>query len=245
MPPADSADNAMRLRWEPSFKLLVFVFLLILSAGLECGRLSSLQDPEIWGHIQVGSWILQHKTWPNSGLFSQAENLPWRDFRWGYDVIVATAYRMVNLRALPLLLMCFRIALALITFRLAGGWRNFWPAVLLSALGQYILFSVGPGPMFFSLLFFGLELLLLIEVRQTGRAQRLILLPFLFLLWANLDFGFVCGILVYLLFLVALGIEKWEPVARRKWVACPSAQIPIKSAIFAGSFSFLASLCNP
>jgi len=225
----------------------MFVFVLLLSFGaiLESTRLLSLRDPEIWGHLQVGSWILENKSWPQVALFSQEGNLPWMDFNWGYDVVTAAAYQVLGLRALPAILMGFRVALAAITFLLAGGRKNFWSAAVLSVVAQYVLFSIGPVAAFVSLLLFGTEVLLLFEIRRSGNWRLLFVLPAFFFLWANLDSGFVYGIAMYLLFLAVMAVEKMDQAAKRRWVQKPGTEIPIGTAALAGSACAAASLLTP
>lgn len=190
------------------------VLLLFVSAALiEAFRLSSisaLTNADIWWHLSSGLWMLQHRAFPHSGLFSQSPALPWIASNWAFDLLLALAYKLVGLRAIPILLMLFRAGLAVVTFFLAGGLRGkFWLAFVLSAIAQYVLGAIPPGPGYFSALLFGIELLLLLEARRTGSYRSLLWLPLLFLLWANLHVQFVYGVLLLVLFLSALAYERW------------------------------------
>lgn len=228
------------------FRMISFVLLLSLGAIVESSRLLSLRSPEIWGHLQMGQWILQHKSWPRTGLFSQAANFPWRDFSWGYDGLAALAYRLAGLRALPALQMGFCVVLAGITFLLAGGRRGkFWSAVAFSVVAQYVLSEMGPVPAAASVVLFGVELLLLLEIRRSGNLRLLFVLPVLSLLWSNLDLGFVYGIGLYLLFIATLAAEKMSLAANWHWVERPSREIPLRAAALAGCVGMLAGLVTP
>jgi len=166
--------------------------------------LSALSNDDIWWHLRTGIWILQNHGVPHSGLFSQSPQLPWSASSWGYDLLVAFSFRLLGLRSIPVLLMAFRSALAVVAFLLAGGLRGrFWPAVALSVTAQYILDSVPLGPSYCTMILFAVELLLLYESRTTGTLRPLFWLPPLFLVWANLDIQFVYGILLLALFLTA------------------------------------------
>ncbi|HET6929453.1 MAG TPA: hypothetical protein VFI45_03970 [Candidatus Acidoferrum sp.] len=226
-------------------RMLLFVLLLAVAAILECTRLTSLRDVEIWGHLRMGSWILEHRSLPHFGLFSQADALPWRDYTSGYDCIVALIYRVAGLRALPALLVAFRFALAIVTFLLAGGWRNFWAAAGLSVIAQYVLFSMGLGAPFVSLLLFGVELFFLLEIRQSGNPQLLIALPALIFLWANLEIGFVYGIVLYAIFFAVLLLENWDQSESVHWFPRLKNEIPLQSAALTGGACLLASLLTP
>lgn len=236
----DSASDAGRLIGGNASRIGALLLLLSVGAILESVSLSSVRDPEIWGHLRIGSWILASNSWPHAGLFSQAANLPWRDFSWGYDALTAILYQGLGLRAVPALMMCFRVALAAVTFSLAGGQRNFWSAVGISAVAQYVLGSIGPGGGWISVIFFGMELSLLFTVRRFGDLRLLYVLPGLFFLWANLDIGFIYGIGLYLLFLIALAVEKLIPMQRRE-----GANIAGWAAALTGAACAGAALLNP
>ena len=181
--------------------LLLFASAAVFEAK-KLFSLSALSNDGIWGHLRTGLWILQTHGVPHSGLFSQSPQLPWSAPSWGYDLLVGFSFRLLGLRSIPVLLMVFKLALAVVTFLLAGGVRGrLWPALALSATAQYILDSVQLCPGYCSMILFAVELLLLYESRTTGNFRPLVWLLPLFLVWANLDIQFVYGILMLALFL--------------------------------------------
>ena len=241
----DSASLAGRLSGRSLSRIGIMVLLFSVAAIAETLRLSSLRDPDIWLHLRVGSWILEHQTWPTNGLFSQSANLPWRDFSWGYDVFAALVYRVLGLRAVPALLMVFRMVLAAVVFLLAGGLRtNFWISGLLSAVAQCVLSGLGPVAGVSAVLF-GVELLLLMESRRSGNLRQLLLLPLLFLFWANLDIGFLYGIGLYALYLFALTVEKLGQAAKANWIEVGPPGMPIGTAASVGAACLIATLLSP
>lgn len=193
-------------------RIPAMVLLFVSAALLEAFRpssLSALTNADIWWHLSSGLWMLQHRALPHSGLFSQSSTLPWIASSWAYDLLLASVYKLVGLRAIPVLLMLLKARLAVVTFLLAGGLRGrFWLAFALSAIAQYILGATPPGPGYFSTLLFGIELLLLLEARRTGSHRPLLWLPLLLLLWVNLHVQFVYGVLLLLLFVVVVGCER-------------------------------------
>jgi len=213
--------NSRRLGFDATIPRIVTMALLFASAAVfEAGNLSSLStlsNGDIWWHLRTGVWIIQNHSVPHSGLFSQSPDLAWIASSWGYDLLLAFAFRTLGLGSIPVFLMGFKSALAVVTFLLAGGLRGkFWLAAALSAIAQYILGGIQPGPIYFTILFFAVELLLLTECRRTGRVRPLFWLPALFLLWANLDIQFVYGVLLLLLF---LSLSLLQEVGRRPGVA--------------------------
>jgi len=228
-----------------AFQAAALVSLFAIGAVLESLRLTSLHDSEIWRHLRVGNWILANGSWPRAGLFSQVSNREWRDFSWGYDLLSASAYSVLGLLALPLLRMGFEVMLAVSTFILAGGRRHFWNALAFSAVAQYLMGSMGPGAAWCSVALFGIELVLLQEIRSTGNVRLMYALPAMFLLWANLDVGFVFGLVTYVLFLLAFLIEAHGQHANWQWTQKPSEKLSIGTATIVGLGSVMASLINP
>jgi len=204
-------------------RIPAMLFLFSAAAVLEAFRLSSLSaltNGDTWWHLSSGLWSLQQHALPHSGLFSQSAAQPWIASSWAYDLLLAVTYKLVGLRAIPVLLMLFKTALAVVTFLLAGGLRGrFWTAAILSAIAQYVLGSIQPGPAYFSILFFGIEIALLLQARRGSDLRTLRWLPPLFLLWANLHVQFVYGVLVLVLFVAATACDRYVSSGSAKLLA--------------------------
>src|SRR5262249_39334409 len=102
-------DQAKTVSGSKAACMGAFLFLLVAGGVVECWRLAALHDPAIWGHLGIGGWILGHRSLPESGVFSQAVGLPWKDFSWGFDLLAAVMYRILGLGALPALLILLRM----------------------------------------------------------------------------------------------------------------------------------------
>jgi hypothetical protein len=232
----------------PPVALRVFLVAVLFSAAAiyEGGRLSSLSSPEIWVHLRTGSWIWQNRAVPHSGLFSQSPNLNWNDSTWGFDALVVAAYRVFGLRAIPILLIVLRVALAVVSFLLVRMARAFcWGAVVLSAMAQYVIWSLQPLPYVFSMLFFAIEIQLLLRSRRTGSVQGLYWLPLLFAVWANLHVQFVAGLVLLGLFLISLFVERglWRMDVR--WLSSRIVPPPLGKTSLIVAFSAIATLATP
>src|SRR5579864_5738232 len=123
-------------------RIPAMLVLFATAALLEATRLSalsSLSNADSWWHLSTGLWMLQHHAIPHQAIFSQSADAPWTATSWLYNLLLALAYRVFDLRSLPLVLMVFKTKLAVVTFLLAGSLRGrFWPAVILSAIAQYV-----------------------------------------------------------------------------------------------------------
>jgi hypothetical protein len=221
-------------------QMLALLLLFSTAAWYEALHLSALANADVWWHLSTGSWILQNHATPHTGLFSQYADLPWIASSWLFDVVLAATYKVMGLRALPVLLMAFKIAIAVVTFVLARGSRlNFWPAVVLAAAAQCAAPGLPPGTVLCSVVLFAIELALLFSCRRRGNARQLFWLPLLFVLWANLDIGFLFGLLVLLLFCAVVFAEQVGRFAKD-----PPA-VPLRTAALVIAASFLATFFTP
>jgi len=157
-------------------------------------------DPDIWWHLKVGDWMIDHSAVPHTGILSRtAANRPWVAYSWGYEILLSRAYSWFGLIGIGLYGTLLTLGVAVSVYwmlrRLSG---NLW----FSAIGtgftcSAFLFNGMPRPFFFSISFFAVTLLL--ESNRSGDTRNLYWLPLIFLLWANLHIQFIYG-----LFLVAL-----------------------------------------
>jgi hypothetical protein len=244
MPNGQNAASGTRpTRALPTVALVV---LFSVAAIVEAVRLSSLHNPDVWLHLRVGEWILANKTWPTTGLFSQASELVWRDFNWFADATLAMLYRVLGLSAVPALWMLYRMTLAAITFFLAGGSRqSFWVPAIVSMGAQYLLYDVSAVGAGTSAVLFGIVLLVLVVSRNNGKWRKLFWLPLLFLFWPNLDLGFVYGFGLFVLYLASLAIEGAISRTGANWFAKPGTETPLATATLVGVACLVASLLSP
>lgn len=178
----------------------------------------SVVDNDLWIHIKVGDWILQHKAFPHTGLFSRtAANRPWMAYSWLYEVVLSVFHSQLHLIGISVYGLLLTLAVAYSMFwmtRRLSGW--FWKACVLATLTcAAFLFRVYPRPVFFSMVLFTITLTLLLEARRTRRMRSLYWLPALFLLWANSHIQFIYGLFTVCLF-VAVQLAQ-EMASRRRF----------------------------
>jgi hypothetical protein len=229
-----------------SAPLQILTLLLLLTTAPVCAAFSitALFNGDIWWHLRTGLWILQNHSIPHSALFSQYVDRPWVASSWGFDVLMAGAYKLLGVRAFPVLLMGFKLALAAVTFLVACRWRgNFWCAVLLSAMAQYVIADLLPLPILSSILLFAVELLLLLQSRRCKDVRPLYYLPVLFFFWANLHGQFLDGLLLLGLYLAAEFTESLLHVSGVSSFAAPAHSLTKISAI--AGLSVIATLLTP
>jgi hypothetical protein len=195
----DELRPLLRLRW---LQLLTLAGLLVAVGVIAFDLKFSVLDLDIWWHLKVGDWIIQHRAIPHNGLFSwTAADRPWTAYSWGYEILISRAYAWFGLLGIGIYGTLLTLGVAYFIYwtlrRLSG---RFWLACLLAVITcSAFLFNLMPRPVFFSMMLFCVTLTLVLEANRTGRAQLLYWLPLIFLLWANLHIQFIYG-----LFLIGL-----------------------------------------
>jgi len=192
----DELRPLLRLRW---LQLLTLAGLLVTVGVIAFNLKFSVLDLDIWWHLKVGDWIIQHLAVPHNGIFSwTAADRPWVAYSWGYEVLMSRAYAWFGLLGIGLYGTLLTLGVASSIYwmlrRLSG---RFWPACILAVITcSAFLFNLMPRPVFFSMMLCCLILTLLLEANRTGRVQLLYWLPPIFLLWANLHIQFIYGLFV-------------------------------------------------
>jgi hypothetical protein len=179
------------------FSLLCIPLLAIRSKGFD-------QDPDIWWHIRVGDWIVQHHALPRFAIFSEYGNRPWTAYSWCFDLLVSGIQSVFGLPGIPGLLICLEILVSL-TFLLAirRVAERFWWAWWIATAGIYASYVNPLRPSIFTVLFFILEMLLIFEAERTRDDSLLYWMGPLFAIWANFHIQFVYGMAVFALYIGA------------------------------------------
>jgi hypothetical protein len=184
-------------------QLIVLAGLLSAVAARAMFLKFSVLDLDIWWHLKVGEWIVEHRAFPHVGILSRtAADRPWMAYSWGYEVLLSRAYAWFGLVGFGIFGVLLTVSVAYAVFwmirQLSG---RFWVATILAMITcSAFLFSLMPRPVFFSMIFYAVTLTLLQTSQRTGRVESLYWLPLVFLLWANCHIQFVYGVVVVGLF---------------------------------------------
>jgi len=214
--------------------------LLFAVPALMCVRGASVIDPDVWWHLRAGEWLLQHHAVPTVDAFSgPLAGKPWLDYSWLFELVVVKLFERLGLVGVlaysTAMILAITVALYHLVRRLQA---DFSLAVLLTFVAGYGMAHLyTPRPWLFTILFFVLELDILMGARRTGRARELLWLPVIFALWANLHIQFVDGLFV-------MGIALMESLLALRG---GGGQTRIRPVWMAGALlaSALATLLNP
>lgn len=175
----------------------------------------SILDLDIWWHLKVGDWIVQHAAVPHTGILSRtASERPWVAYSWGYEVLLSRAFAWFGLLGVGVFGTLLTVAITFAVYWMARRLsERFWISCLLAAgTCAAFLFDLMPRPVFLSIVLFTVTLTLILKAQRSGRVQTLYWLPLIFLAWANLHIQFIYG-----LFLVGLllGVNIAQRLAER------------------------------
>jgi hypothetical protein len=154
-------------------------------------------DPDIWWHLRVGHWVCEHGTVPNTDPFSRyGADKPWIAYSWLYEVLVFRLHEWFGLAGIAAYRVALSLAVVAALHRLVRRREpRFLAATGLTAVAALALAPIfSERPWLFTVLFTILTLDALLDLRA-GRASRAVwLLPFVYVLWANLHIQFVYGL---------------------------------------------------
>jgi hypothetical protein len=178
-------------------------------------RMDEVDDTDVWWHLRVGQWIAQHGTIPHTELFSTfASGKPWAAYSWLFELILFWLFQKLGLIGIVVYSSTMAVAIAAAVHHLVKRLNSdFTLGVGITFLAMYTMGRLfTPRPWLLTVLFFALELNILMRVRQTGKTRELLWLPVIFALWTNIHIQFVDGLLL-------LGIALTESVVARWWSA--------------------------
>jgi hypothetical protein len=204
-----------------------------------------LNDPDIWWHMRAGEWIIQNHRIPHIDPFSATTlGRPWVEYCWLFDLASYYLVSLFDLVGIIWFQTLMRLAATAAVFTLVRSLMpQFWRSVSVTGLTMLAMaWSLPPRPGAFSVLFFVLELYLLISAQPKSDPRLLWILPALFLLWANIHVEFVTGLFV-------IGVLCVEPLLERFALTTRASRTTFdhfhRQLCFVGIASFVAVFVNP
>jgi hypothetical protein len=218
----------------------IVLTILFAAPALLCVHAACANDPDIWWHLRTGEWILQHHAVPRVDPFSWSNaGKPWPAYSWLFELLVVKVFQRFGLVGIVGYSAAMVLAITVAMRHLVQRLQSDFSIVVLLTFAT--LYSLGhlytPRPWMFTILFFVLEIDILMHVRRTGRVRELAWLPLIFALWSNLHIQFIDGLLVLGLALVEAIAAHWSIGEKTR------LRVPWLAAAFTGSVA--ATLVNP
>lgn len=208
----------------------LFLFAAFTAAGLSSIRsVRAGNEPDLWWHIATGDWILQHRTTPLVDVFSSATmGKPWIAYTWLFDLLTAAVFGSWGLQGIVAVTGLLTLAITAVLTALFSRYTAVPRALALAVIANLAMLPLStPRPWLFSILFFTVELWLLLEACERGRPARLLPVVPLMAIWANLHVQFIYGLGLLGLFAVlqsTLGTT-WPIASRWLWRALAAASL--------------------
>lgn len=164
-------------------------------------------DPDVFWHLKVGERILDTGRLVRTNVFSAGfPDHPWFNPEWGFQVLLALAYRGGGWGGVAALKIAFVLSLAAVLHRcLLGRSARALPAAAMTLTVLAVArLRLTERPQLASLLFFAVVVLVIDRHRRSGD-RSLFLLPALFAVWGNVHPELVLG----LLFLGGSAVGAW------------------------------------
>jgi hypothetical protein len=249
MPPTEPHSRALRFLM-PSVRDLIFIFLFW---SLLSGPLSNrpLADPDIGWHIRTGELILQTHSVPRTDPFSSTmQGQPWFAWEWLYDLLLGILNHACGLNGVvwlcaALVATTFMILLSQLLRRGTGLLLAILLMLLAEAAAAIHLYA-RPHIVswLFSLLWFvALEHWELSDQRNVPRWPWLRwFFPASMLLWVNLHGGWLFGIALLAIYIVAAFVES---LRTKDAFAAIRAAHRARAMAVAWLISAFATLVNP
>ena len=229
-------------------RMLALTGMLLVAGGLEISSKGAVADSDLWWHLSVGNWIVQHHTFPHTGILSRtAADRPWIAHSWGFEVLLSKAYSWFGLVGVGLLSLILQLGFVYSLFwtlrRISG---RFWAAWLMTLVGFYAFHGdIVPRPMLFTILLFTIEASLILVAHRSGDLKRLYWLPLLFFVWSNFHIQFFYGLFLITLLTAVVGAQQ---LATRLHLESPYLLPPVlrvEPLLRITAACFLATLVSP
>jgi hypothetical protein len=191
--------------------LVVLAFYLLLAFK----TLGPYCDTDLWWHLAVGKWIVEHREVPHTDPFSRMSQesppgTPWVAYSWLYEVLI---YKVYQTAGLPGVILYRTLMASAIFVSLALLMARYRPHFLIvtQALGLAVL-ALMPvmteRPWLFTILFSIWTLHAVLRWREQLGGWVVWLLPLVYVVWANVHIQFVYGLFI-------LGLACVAPVLDR------------------------------
>jgi hypothetical protein len=208
--------------------------LLSLRVALAC-----VADADLGWHLRAAEWILQHHSFPHADPFSRMGAQPWQAYSWLFELILYRLYGWWGLVGFMVYTTGLLVLIGAALYHLLSRLQTDFTKCALLATAAMICMARGytPRPWLFSILFFILQLDILMHARRTGKVRELLWLPLIYIVWANVHIQFVDGLLV-------LGLAACEPLLARWWKA-GDHRAPARALWITLGSCVLAACLNP
>jgi hypothetical protein len=200
-------------------------------------------DPDLWGHLRFGSDVLAAHHLQQWDQYSFTSDIAWINHEWLAELVFAILYALAGSIGLNLLKLAVIGAIAALLWRQARRLdATAFSSILLTILVCFVTYTRTQvlRPQLFSVLFFCLLLLIIVDIERNGR-ERIWALPLLFCVWANTHGAWIVGLGTLTMWSVCWTLEhrRLDCVVRRMSVVLAATAATIVNPYGIGLWTFL------
>jgi hypothetical protein len=204
-----------------------------------------IEDPDIWWHLRTGQWIVAHGHVPVEDPFSIfGAGKRWIAYSWLFEILVYGVHRYFGLTGLVAFTVTMSLLVAVTIHLLLRRARLPFVAevLLLAVIFASLKPLLSPRPWLFTILFTAIELILVFILRRSWKLLPALILPLVFVLWANLHIQFVYGLAI----LGFLALESFLNRFTRSGLPQSASQaLSVTHSLLLLGSCLLATLVNP
>jgi hypothetical protein len=207
-----------------------------------------LYDPDVWWHLRVGQWVVEHRAVTTTDPFSLGgQSTPWLAYSWLYEVVLYGLVSAFGLAGIIVYRAVVSLAVVAAVHALVCRLekRFLISTVLTTAATLALAMLFSERPWLITILFSTLTLSAVLALRQPEAPPRwLWALPLLYCVWANIHIQFVYGLFLLGLSCIAPLIDQRLGRERDETAASPWSRRWDQLVALTGA-CFLATLINP
>jgi len=230
---------------KPVFDYILIAAFAVLVSVFTTTKISG--DDDVFWHLATGKYIVQNLSIPSSDIFGFAtQGQKWIPFEWGWDVLtylVFNAGGFVSLSILRTLIVLSVFSIIFLYFR--KNKINVSLYVLFSfflLLGILVRLSIRPHLISYLFIVLVISVLLNYLLFDKYRKTILIVLPLIFLLWANMHMGVNLGLAVFGIFVLTESVKYLKSGSKNN---NGESKSKIKILLLSFTLSAIAMLVNP
>jgi hypothetical protein len=201
-------------------------------------------DQDVWWHLRTAAWIVEHRAVPFTDPFSlDGASRPWVAYSWLFELMLFGLYRAFGLIGVVVYAALGALAVTGALQALVSKFETNAPrAVAFTVLGVAAMAPLfWPRSYLLSIILFIVELYVLFAVRASGRVRPLLVLPPLFVVWANVHIQFVYGLFALAAAAVEPMLHRWLP---ESWVG-PRTRLTPRPLVLTFCASVMMCLVTP
>jgi hypothetical protein len=205
-------------------------------------------DQDIWWHLQAGKWMVEHGALPATDPFSAyGEGKPWVAYSWLFEVGMYGLVHAFGETGIILYTLVGVWLIMLMLHRIIGTRCSDF--VCVSGLLAVSVFAMSkiftPRPWLLTILFFVITLEVVLSLREGRHSRWFWLLPFAYVVWANIHIQFIYGLGLLGLACVAPLVDRYVPPFKDSHAVMTRGFPQWKKLIGLTALCALATLATP